>query len=143
MFRKIFFILGLLSIYTACHKDFDSGEKVTTTTFMPEIITQVNSSGLGYVYDDNNMPVEGAFVEIYGTSTKTDKYGVFYFENKAMDKHGTYIRITKDGFMTGSDRVYPSGGLLYSRTKLFALKKNATFTASSGGESGYRRWWVP
>jgi hypothetical protein len=134
MFRKIFFILGLLSIYTACHKDFDSGEKVTTTTFMPEIITQVNGSVLGYVYDDNNMPVEGALVEIYGASTKTDKYGVFYFENKAMDKHGTYIRITKDGFMTGSDRVYPSGGLLYSRTKLFALKKNATFTTSTGGE---------
>lgn len=134
MFTRIVYSLIIMLVVVSCHKDFESGEKVTTTTFLPEIKEQVQGSILGYVYNDAGQPVEGALVEIYGAVTTTDKFGVFQFENKNLDKLGTFIRVSKDGYMTGSDKIYPAGGQAYSKIKLFSLNTSEKFASAAGGE---------
>lgn len=134
MFTRILYSFIIILAIVSCHKDFESGEKVTTTTFLPEIKEQVQGSILGYVYNDTGQPVEGALVEIYGAVTTTDKFGVFQFENKNLDKLGTFIRVSKDGYMTGSDKIYPAGGRAYSKIKLFSLNTSEKFASPAGGE---------
>lgn len=134
MLKNIFSILFLLLILGSCHKDVDSGETIITAGFMPEILEEINGSILGYVYDDQNQPVSEALVQIYGAITKTNQFGAYIFKNVNLDKHGTYIRVKKNGFMTGSDMVYPNGGLSYSRIKMITLKNDKFFDGKNGGE---------
>ena len=136
--NSIYFIVGLF-FFLGCHQDFESGEKITSTQFLPEIKSLVQGSILGYVYNEENQPVEGALVEIYGAQTTTDKFGVFHFENKNLDALGTYIRIMKSGYMIGSDKIYPAGGRAYSKTKLFSLRTFEQLEAKSGGEIMMKR----
>ncbi|MFZ1703157.1 MAG: carboxypeptidase-like regulatory domain-containing protein [Saprospiraceae bacterium] len=134
MYKSFIYLFAFGFLFLSCHKDYESGEEITSTQFMPEIKLQVEGSILGYVYDEAQQPIEGAIVEIYGATTTTDIYGVFHFKNRALDHHGTYIRISKAGYITGSDKVFPAKGVLYSRTKLFALDNQKHFASNDGGE---------
>jgi len=134
MLKNIFSVLFLLLILGSCHKDTDSGETIITAGFMPEILEEINGSILGYVYDDQNQPVSEALVQIYGATAKTNQFGAYIFKNVNLDKHGTYIRVKKNGFMTGSDMVYPNGGSSYSRIKMITLKNDKFFDGKNGGD---------
>lgn len=135
MKTKLFY-LALAALFTlmSCHKDDETFESKDISTFTAEVVQEIQSSIVGYVYDENNEPVVDASVLIYSTQAKTDKNGLFIIDNARMDKQGTYIKVYKDGYILGSDFVYPQKNTTtYSYTKLLALSKNKSFTASDGG----------
>jgi hypothetical protein len=127
------FFACLLIILSGCHKDFESTElEISKTVFSAEILQQVQGNILGYIFDENNQPIEGALVQIYGAETLTNKYGVFTFKNSALDKNGTYITARKNGFLLGSDMVYPNKAELNATIKLIRIETNKSFDASDG-----------
>ena len=130
------FIVLLIIVFAigSCHKDIDEDTIITTSTPTAKVYDEIQNSILGYVYDEDNQPIQDARVSIYSSSTTTDKYGVFSFENVKMDKLGTYIKVEKKGYILGSDKIYPSGGLNFSYIHLYKLDKTAEFDATKGGK---------
>ncbi len=96
-------LIILAAFFTACHKDVDTNGNVEIiNTFTAVVINEVASTIVGTVVDEKNTPVEGAIVQIYSGETKTNKHGVFVFNNVLMDQNGTYIRVQKQGFIAFS-----------------------------------------
>ncbi|MFZ1750513.1 MAG: carboxypeptidase-like regulatory domain-containing protein, partial [Saprospiraceae bacterium] len=124
----------LVITMTSCHKDSEESNEETYTPFTAEVYQEVGASLIGYVYDENNEPVADARVSIYSNTTKTNKWGVFSFKDVKMDKHGTYLKVIKDGYILGSDYIYPiEGAVSYSYVKMAILDGSKTFESNAGG----------
>jgi len=133
--RYNFIFIIFFFLLTSCHKDTENIDEENLTIFTAQVYQEISGSIIGYVYDEKNQPVAEATVAIYSTSTKTNKHGVFVFKNTKMDRQGTYIKVLKNGFILGSDFVYPlEKGTSYSFIKLLALENDKNFDAKSGGE---------
>lgn len=133
---KIQHILFLaITILLSCHKDTDTFTSETVKVQSPLVIKEISGTIIGYVYDEKNAPVADADVVMYSASTKTNKNGVFTFENVRLDQQGTYIRIAKNGYFHASDFVYPvdQSAITYSYTKILKLENSASLDAAAGG----------
>lgn len=63
--KNIIWILLAGLMLSACHKDVDETEEVTTSPpFVPTIVTEVTGDVLGYVYDKDGEPVADAMVSL-------------------------------------------------------------------------------
>ena len=124
----------LALLMNSCHKDSEFSELEIISNFSPEVVQEVSGYLAGYVYDDEGRPVADAVVQIYSGMTTTNEHGVFSFRNARLDKQGTFVRVMKSGFMTGSDMVYPTGGQNMSYIQLFKLRKEKSFKSEVGGE---------
>ncbi|HMQ07609.1 MAG TPA: carboxypeptidase-like regulatory domain-containing protein [Saprospiraceae bacterium] len=132
--RVIYLIcLPVLLIISACHKDSDYFTEERSTQFSPEIVEETHCSLLGYVFDEENRPVAGAKVQIYSATTQTDEFGTFRLPNARMDKNGTFVKVFKEGYVFGSDMLYPDNSLLYSFVRLLKLENGKTFHSQTGG----------
>ena len=69
---------------TSCHKDFEENETISTTSNPPQIFNEINGSVLGYVYDENNLPVADVNITIYSESTTTDTNGAIVMKGGAL-----------------------------------------------------------
>ncbi len=130
-----FVFIIFLFLLISCHKDdFSSNSKIISDKFTAEVIEEIQSDIIGYVYDENNQPVVDAIVMTYSGNTKTNLHGVFVFKNTRMDRQGTYIKIVKNGYILGSDMVYPTtAATTYAYIKLLSLENDKSFDSKSGG----------
>lgn len=137
MFQKsIFYILGLFVLFfVSCHDDIDGPDSIEVINgFTAQVYQEITGSIVGYVYDENNQPIGNATVATYSTTVKTNDFGVFVMKNIKLDQQGTYLKVVKDGFILGSDFVYPSKGKIsYSYVKMMKLETGKTFESESGG----------
>lgn len=125
--------IACIFLLNSCHKDIENEEIISTTVFTAQVVQEINGNILGYVIDENNVPVEGALVQIYSGSTTTNKYGIFTFQNTKLDKNGTYLTVRKAGYFLGSDMVYPEKAETYSSVKLMKLETGKSLDATKGG----------
>ncbi|MCB9308547.1 MAG: hypothetical protein H6567_00635 [Lewinellaceae bacterium] len=135
MNSKLFYLVCavLFTIYS-CHNDDETFSEVDHTTFTATVVDEIQSTIIGMVFDENNVPVADAAVLTYSTQTKTNEKGIFVIRNARMDKQGTYIKIIKSGYILGSDFVYPQKeAVTYSYTKLLAIEKSKSLNAIDGG----------
>ena len=128
------FIIFLGLFFASCHKDSEFLESEIISSFSPEIVQETSGFLAGYVYDQEGKPVADALVQIYSGMTRTNEHGVFSFGTTRLDKQGTYVRVIKSGYMTGSDMVYPTDGKNMSYVQLLEIKKEKSFESSIGGE---------
>ncbi|MEP6647457.1 MAG: hypothetical protein ABJC12_10225 [Saprospiraceae bacterium] len=78
-----------------------------TETFVPDPqAVKFNSSVFVEVRDVNGNPLEGVHINLGNKNVETDKDGLVYFKEVAMEK-STYLTASKDGFFHGSRRFYP------------------------------------
>ena len=138
--------LGLLSIMfflilSACRKDEITQGETTTTIPTPTILekfepTVENISGslIGFVVDENDVPVSAASIKLGNNTTTTDDYGHFFFENVTMNSRGALVTIDKDGYFPGSRRFFPKANA-GNRVKIQLLEKSfdQSFSANEGG----------
>ena len=129
----VFITFSLLLM--SCHKDdFSSSSEIISEKFTAEVIEEIQSDIIGYVYDENDLPVSDAIVMTYSGQTKTNQHGVFIFKNSKMDKQGTFIKVVKNGFILGSDMVYPNtDATTYAYIKLMAYESGKSFESNAGG----------
>ena len=103
--KQILLLICVISLLASC-----SREPYDVTSYQEPVINpSVNGvlGGLvGIITTDGNMPVEDAEVSIKGYKTTTDERGLFSFENVNLYSDGTYIEVTKPGFLFGSRKVY-------------------------------------
>jgi len=130
---KIVGFFFLLLLLNACHKDELKETENTTPVPTPVMLQETSGDILGYVYNEQNLPVGEATVRLYSEVTTTDKYGVFRFKNVSLDQLGTYLRVEKSGYIIGSDYIYPTDGLNYAYVHLYQLDNAYSFNASEGG----------
>lgn len=131
------YLVAVFAVVTfwSCHKDSDNDtSEQITTTFTPKVYQEISGSILGYVYDENDKPIANAHVSTYSTTTSTNELGIFYISNAKMDRQGTYIKVSKNGYFLGSDIVYPlENNVAYTRIKMLKSDKSSELTGSTGG----------
>lgn len=140
MLKKYTYLMSLslmAVLISSCHSDV--GE-INPNTVQTEQITipfgfdEVTGNLVGYVFDQSNNPIANAEVSIYSAQTTTNEYGVFLFSNSNFDPQGTFVRVEKEGYLVGSDLVYPnSDGKGTARIMLIKSVNEPTFDAHEGG----------
>ena len=128
------FLLAIIMMMS-CHKDTETYSSETIKVHTPLVLKEIVGTVIGYVYDEKNLPVADADVVLYSGATKTNKHGVFTFENIKLDQQGTYIRISKNGFYHASDFIYPAeqSTITYSQIKAVKLENGTSLDANAGG----------
>ncbi len=124
-----------VAILTGCHKDsYEETDSIISQTQIGTIINHTTELGevAGLVYTEENVPIANASIIIAGQIVESDSDGLFHFESVDLDPQGTYIKAEKDGFILGSDFIYPGPGLNRSYIQMMALSLDKTFEASAG-----------
>jgi hypothetical protein len=136
----VIFILSLsFFLVTGCQRDLnDPGGNVNPpppnngNTVNDNIMVQ--GSVRGIVVDENNRPVDGATVASGTNTTTTDRYGTFRFNNISLSKANGYVKVTKNGYFTGSRTFISTAGRTHNvRIKLLPKTNAGNFTGSAGG----------
>ncbi len=83
---------------------------------LPPVSFQTQVQGI--VLSINGQPITGVKVEIYGQISFTDGNGVFEYEAASFTSDFCFIKVTKEGFFTGSKTLHGEKGKNY-QTKIF------------------------
>ncbi len=129
-----FFVLALsLSfLVLSCRKDIE--DQIVIKEDPPTPVVNVYGNIFGLVVDDNNDPVPNAEVTYKNEIIITDENGLFLFKNVKMNAKGTYVQVEKQGFFTGSRRIYPAPNTTnYMKVKLLEKIIVGTVSAQNGG----------
>ena len=113
-------------------------QKELSDTFVgfPVAPTQklVNTTVQGQVFDENGAPLAGAQVSAGVSSTTTDKFGIFRFNNVSINQNGGLVKVTKAGYFTGSRSLfYSETSTNFVRVQLIPKKLVGTIDATTGG----------
>lgn len=138
--KYTYFLLTTFVVLIAisCHNDVGDinpqSEQSNVISNPPFNIEEVTGDLVGFIYDETNTAVAGASVHIYSAETTTDEFGMFNFNNAKLDPQGTFITAEKEGFIIGSDLVYPnSNGKGTSRILMLSILNDPAFQSSEGG----------
>jgi hypothetical protein len=154
-FLKIFLAAQVMVALTmsSCKKDrlhpnFTSDVEIPTVVDNPDennnnnttvdiysqnkIATNVN----GLVQDENGNPIPNADVSMHGHTTTTDANGLFEFYGALVPDNRTYVKVTKQGFFTGS-RAFITNPNAASTVRIMMQDRTlaATLDASTGGSA--------
>ncbi len=103
--------------------------------YKPEV-DSINASLIGFVYDDNGIPVENVSVQLgNGAITSTDTYGHFFFKDETMNSLGETVTLSPACcHVTILKRFYPVAGK-QSRVhaQLTPQNFNQSFSSTTGG----------
>jgi len=126
--------IAVLSIFIiSCQKEL-SGEGFTITETPPDLTTKINSAVSGFVTDENDAAVNGAAVQVGGTSTTTDKYGYFEVSNVQVVKTAAVVTVIKPGYFKGiKTYIATENKSAFFRIKLIPKNNSGNFDAAAGG----------
>ncbi|MDF1695079.1 MAG: carboxypeptidase-like regulatory domain-containing protein [Saprospiraceae bacterium] len=140
MLKKYTFQLTLLfavAFFVSCHNDVGDINPETETNSqitVPLEFNEIEGDLIGYIYDAENNPVTNVDVSIYSSTTTTNAFGFFSFEDVKLDPQGTFVKAEKSGYLLGSDLVYPNtNGKGTSKIELLRESQDLTFDAATGG----------
>lgn len=141
MKKKIFFLSAVtllltsfsLLLFTGCQREIDAPAGGTTNTGVNDNIMVV--AGMrGIVIDENGQLVAGAAVTSGTSTTTTDRYGLFRFNNINISKTNGYVRVVKQGYFTGTRTFIATAGRIHNvRIRLLPKTNTGTFTGTTGG----------
>lgn len=125
----IIMFFGLMS----CQKELN---EITTisTGIIPDLNTRVNASVTGFVTDENNLPVSGASATFGTSTTSTDQYGYFRFNNQSVVKTAAVITVKFNGYFNGIKTIIAEPNRAsFVRIKLIPKGNSGNFNGASGG----------
>ena len=125
----IIMFFGLMS----CQKEMN---EITTisTGIIPDLTTRVNASVTGFVTDENNLPVSGASVTFGTSTTSTDEYGYFRFNNQSVVKTAAVITVKFNGYFNGIKTIIAEPNrAAFVRIKMIPKANSGNFNGASGG----------
>lgn len=133
-------LLAGLLIFVSCHKNSDTTQSNKKD---PPADQLVIASLQGRVMDENGLPVKDAVVASGTATTLTDVNGIFRFSNIQMRGRFGFVKVTKQGYFTGSRTIVTNPGANnFVRIDLLPRSSKGSFEASIGGaitvESGNR-----
>ena len=125
---KIVFALMVLCFFS-CQKDDEGFTPLpnggSDTSYESEIV--------GFVFDENNEPIDEASVSFNGTTVQTDELGVYLFKDVLVNSRHNFINIEKEGFFKGT-KVFRTRteSTLALRTQLLEKNFNHSFDTGTG-----------
>lgn len=127
-------LIAAASIFIAsCQKELSAGGFTVTET-PPDLATKIASSVSGYVTDETDAAVQGATVQVGGTTTTTDKYGYFAVSNVQVVKNAAVVTVTKPGYFNGiKTYIAAAGKSAFFRIKILPKTPQGNFDAATGG----------
>lgn len=96
-------------------------------------ISTVEGTVAGLVFNNEKQAIANATIDINGQLTQSDEEGLFFFISAELNPLGTYIKVEKEGYILGSDLIYPGKGINRAYIQMMELSTNTTFQASNGG----------
>ncbi len=97
-------------------------------------LVQVNASVSGIVLDESNLPISNAIVTSGASSTTTNNYGMFNFNNISLSKENGSISVVKVGYFKGIRSFKTSAGRNHSvRIQLLEKVLSSTINSATGG----------
>jgi len=142
MKKLIFLLIGTALLFSSCRKD------VNDPIFVPPVVvtdpgiledyeptvTPITGSVDGFINDENGNAIQGATVKLGTQTTTTNVDGHFALLNVAMNKAGTIIQVTQNGYFDGSRRFLPTGnGVDRVRIQLLQKVFDQTVDGAAGG----------
>ena len=117
--KKILTILTFLIVaitFWACTKEFSIEGEIFMA--IPETsIEEVTIQGI--VLDETGKPVENAYVTAGTQTTKSDRYGVFRFEQTSLNVNGGMVSVEKSDYFSGSrSMLYATKSTNFMRIRL-------------------------
>lgn len=131
--KKLSFILfGVILLCAGCRKD---KLVITETVILGEDpATYVNTSITGVVVDENDIPVQNAFVSNDKANTQTDDNGFFYLKDISANKNGAVVQVQKAGYFSTSQTVFPKlNSVEFIKIKLLSSKESGIISGDQGG----------
>jgi hypothetical protein len=126
----IFALIAAFGVLLACKKEKSVDNGLNT----PDQPVMVSASLQGRVLNENQEPVQGAFVYTGAHTTTTDINGSFLIENLITDANATTVHIEKEGYFNGSRTITASDKKLhFVQVELLPKKTGASFTNATGG----------
>lgn len=94
----------------------------------------VNTSVVGIITDEDNMPIEGALVKLAGDEYLSDELGRFTAINVTLNSRGSVYTVEKAGYYKGIRRFKPQADAV-EQTRVQLKKKSiiGSFNATIGG----------
>ena len=134
--------LCIFSLFSCAEDDFGSSIPE------PEIINQQDDASFqianfgetviadfsGLVRDESGNGVLGAQVKIGGTITETDSNGVFVIQDATVFEHFAFLKVSKDGYISGSRALIPDVNTA-NDIQVTLLEKNIVATVLAGESS--------
>ena len=119
---------------TGCEREHSSENGIgTRTTSIPAIDDEiVTANVLGFVLDENNVPVTGAQVKSGLAVTITNPYGMFSLNKISLSKNNGSVTITKPGYFKGIRSFKTTAGVDHI-VKIQLMKRTLTATIDAAG----------
>lgn len=146
MFQKYFsfsrplVIASLIStglLLSHCKKDdthVPSFNSSTDSQYISDDGPKISTTLSGLVLDENQRPVSGAQVEVYGKTITTDAAGEFTLLNIQVPANRCYLKCTKQGYFTGSTALIPkANGEAFVQMVLMSATATHQIDANTGG----------
>lgn len=122
------FIIFCWILVSGCQEDINQfSPNGQAATFTSDIF--------GIVHDEDGLPVEGALVKYNGTTTTTDKYGIYTFDDTKVKSDHNFLTITKDGYFEACKTFRTvNNNELQFKTILVPKIFDLTVSGASGGK---------
>ncbi|MEI2738527.1 MAG: carboxypeptidase regulatory-like domain-containing protein [Chitinophagaceae bacterium] len=130
----LFLLSFSLLPFTGCQREIDvpGGGAGNNAGVNDNIMVVAGMRGI--VIDENGQPVTGATVTSGTSTTTTDRYGVFRFNNINISKANGYVKVVKQGYFTGTRTFIATAGRIHNvRIRLLPKTNTGTFSGSTGG----------
>ncbi len=128
-------LLFSILIFTGCQREIEDPNPDNGIT-NPGVNDNIMVIGgvRGIVIDENNQPVEGASVTSGSSTTTTNRYGTFFFNNINLSKANGYVKVIKPGFFNGTRTFISTAGRIHNvRIMLLPKTNSGSFTGTTGG----------
>ncbi|RYY19638.1 MAG: hypothetical protein EOO04_21605, partial [Chitinophagaceae bacterium] len=130
--RIIIALTVFSTLFYSCKKDDNNPHQPN----LPDLQSRISSSVSGFVTDENNLPVQGATVQVGTNTASTDEYGYFSFTDVQVVKNAALVTVTHSGYFKGM-RTYiaEAGKPVIVRIKLLPKTNLGTIDAATGGST--------
>ena len=129
--KGLAFILLSVFLLNSCKKN---NTDRTNQEPLPNDTETVIASVTGIVVNENNIPVQGAIVNLGTQNIVTDNYGMFRFQKIAISKNNGYVRVAKAGYFNGNRNFITTSGRTHNlRIKLLPKTITGSFSSATGG----------
>lgn len=132
-FHALLALFFLLAAGISCNKEISQATD-STEPYIDLASTATVKLVSGFVTDENGNPVTGAPVSLQNSSTTTDKYGYFQFQQLKVIRDAAVITIEKPGYFKAFKTFMATEGQgAFFRVQLMPKQLAGNFEAASGG----------
>lgn len=131
--RVLLAVFLLLSINISCNKEISQATD-STEPFIDLASTATVKLVSGFVTDENGNPVAGAPVSLQNSTTTTDKYGYFQFQQLKVVRDAAVLTIEKPGYFKAFKTFMATEGQgAFFRVQMMPKLLAGSFESVAGG----------